>query len=89
MGDLVYGPGADNYGRDKEMGVSRRCVTHHHACHCREEQFANAQALAELYRKALKEVVHPGNNFKDPIDKHYWDLVTEALRKGAELKGGE
>ena len=63
----------------KDNVTHRPCVTHHHACDCRETKFAQQQALLEECARVLERLRY--NQFSMTIeDKATVDALTPRLR---------
>jgi hypothetical protein len=50
--------------------TTRQCVTHHHACDCREKHFADMERRFEVAKNALRWIATSPQVFKEPVWAH-------------------
>ena len=70
--------------------MSRRCVTHHHACDCREKKFRRIESERDALRKRVEQLegalgnlhkwckAYPEDVFIEPIDAE-WERIRDVL----------
>ena len=56
----------------------RQCITHHHACDCREEKFAKLEAENKRYRRVLEVI---GSQHEDGYNEFYVVKAKQALKE--------
>ena len=63
----------------------KECVTHHHACDCREAKFAELEAENKRLEREVKCVAQYGDSLWTE-NKRQWELVREAVRRWKPLE---
>lgn len=73
----------------------RECITHHHACECREAEFEKMRDENRRYRNALDEIALAGITRPmecgegDDGDGHFRRIAYRLISKAARASMGE
>lgn len=59
--------------------MARRCVTHHHACDCREEKFKKMEAENAKLREAIEthRADFDDEHFTTEEDRQLWQVLAQ------------
>jgi len=61
------------------------CVTHHHACDCREYEYAHAQEVERLREALSKASMYIENT--PPVEGSFYGGMSQARRVWVQLQG--